>query len=174
MDVLPVHRADRVLLGIAREQDQDLGLQRIGVLKLVDEQVRQPLPECPPDLGVVAQQCPCFQQQIDEVERAFCRLERLIAIEARLQIDLQRGGQVGVRMPLEVAERVEQLLTRIPYGGPSLAAAIPRPAALVRLRELSVVMQIDQTSPRAPSRSFDGTSPPRMAAAQVRAGVMST
>ena len=76
------HRAPVADRGIARrEQQQDLGLQRIGVLELVDEQVREAQLKRGAHLRVIAHEIARRHQQVEEVERAVPRLRRLVAID---------------------------------------------------------------------------------------------
>ena len=55
---------------VGGEQQQDLGLQRIGVLELVHEDPLEAGLEAAPHLGVVADEIARAEQQIEEVERA--------------------------------------------------------------------------------------------------------
>ena len=82
----PVNRADAIGVRRAGQEHHDLGLQRVGILELVDEQVRQPFAERPPDLGIVAQQVTRAQQQVHEIQRAFGRLQGLVPLEAGAQV----------------------------------------------------------------------------------------
>ncbi len=51
-----------------REEQEDLRLQWIGVLKLINEEVREPLAEGPPHALVLAEQIARVEQQIQEIE----------------------------------------------------------------------------------------------------------
>ena len=82
------------------EQQQDLGLQRIGVLELVDEDVREARLEAAAHAGVAAHQVARLEQQIEEVERAGARLQRLRtsrSAPAQLALQRRREVRVGVR-----------------------------------------------------------------------------
>ena len=93
------------LVGIVGgEQQQDLGLQRIGVLELVDEDAREARLEAAPHAGVVAHQIARAEQQIEEVERAGARLELVVAVDRAAQLALQQRGEVGVRGHPELIE----------------------------------------------------------------------
>ncbi len=65
-DVLPPR-----LPGVGRrKQQQQLGLERIGILELVDEDPLEALLEMPPHLRIVPDQVARAEQQVEEVERA--------------------------------------------------------------------------------------------------------
>ena len=49
-----------------------------------------------------------FEQQVDEIERALCRLQLLVTFETALQVIAEMRGEIGVCARFEVAERVEQ------------------------------------------------------------------
>ena len=74
MNSLPGDGRDLAPVALGRivggEQQQDLGLQRIGVLELVDEQMREPRLKRSRTARVLAEQIARAQQQIDEIERA--------------------------------------------------------------------------------------------------------
>ena len=65
------------------EQQQDLRLQRIGVLELVDEDVREARVKPAADAGVAAHQVARLEQQVEEVERAGPRLQLLRSRRSR-------------------------------------------------------------------------------------------
>ena len=73
--------ARRVRGIVGGEQQEQLGLQRIGILEFVDEEVREALLKRRAHGGVIANQIPRPQQQIEEVERAEPRLRGLVAID---------------------------------------------------------------------------------------------
>ncbi|MYD86991.1 MAG: hypothetical protein F4Y14_12910 [Acidobacteria bacterium] len=83
------HLAPVALVGIARrQQQQDLGLQRIGVLELVHEDARIALLRVAADAVVVADQVPRLQQQIDEVEPTRLDLQPVVALDGIAQLRL--------------------------------------------------------------------------------------
>ena len=64
-----------VSLGIVgREEQQDFGLERIGVLELVDEEVREALLQLAPHAGVAANEIARLDQEVEEIEAAGLRL----------------------------------------------------------------------------------------------------
>ena len=71
---------------VGREQQQDLRLQRIGVLELVDEDLLEARLEAAPDLRVVAHEVARAEQQIEEVERAAPGLQLVVAIDGAAQV----------------------------------------------------------------------------------------
>ena len=95
---------------VGRQQQQDLGLNGIGVLELVDEnprELRLEMRAAPP--GRSLEQVARARQQIGEVERTGRVLELLIARGRLSQLLLQAGREVGVgRAPelLQIREEV--------------------------------------------------------------------
>jgi hypothetical protein len=68
LDVVPARRQP---VGVGGGEGEDeLDLERIGVLELVDDQHRPPLGQRPPDRGVAPQQVAGQHQQVVEVEAA--------------------------------------------------------------------------------------------------------
>jgi len=102
------HRRDLapvVLLRIrGREQQEDLGLERIGILEFVDEDVRESRLETAADAGVAGDQVAGFQQQIEEVERTGPGLQRFVAGDGARQLGLQRRREVRVGVEAELIE----------------------------------------------------------------------
>ena len=90
------------LLGILRsEQHQDLGLKRIRVLELVDEEMGEASLQVATHGCVVAEQVAGAQQQVDEVEAARVPLLALVVLHHRLQLGLKAGRQIGVGVDAE-------------------------------------------------------------------------
>ena len=81
---------------VGREQQQDLRLERIGVLELVDEDPLEARLESAPHLCVVAHEVARAEQQIEEVERAAASLQLVVAVDGAAQIALEQGGEVGI------------------------------------------------------------------------------
>ncbi len=100
---------------VRREQQQQLRLQRIGVLELVDEDAREALLEVPPHLAVVANQVARAEQQVEEVERAFARLERARSASTHAQqLAVQQRGEVGVgAQPGTSSSATQQRVARV-------------------------------------------------------------
>ena len=133
-DVLPA----RLVRIVRRQQQQQLGLQRIGVLELVDEDPREARLEVPPHVRVVAHQIARAQQQIEEVERAVARLQRSRTgrrTRAAPRAAAPRGRR---RLELELVERQHQPVARLEHLGARHALGVGRPAALARAPEVAV------------------------------------
>ena len=86
------------------EQEQQLGLERIGVLELVDEEMAPARLQAAAHARVVAHQVACPQQQIDEVETAGATLQPLVVLDQRPQVVAQQRCQLGARAAHEVVE----------------------------------------------------------------------
>ena len=84
------------------------------------------------------------QQQIEEVERALARLQRLVAVDASEQLLVQQRRQVGVGAQLEVVERRHQPVARLEHLRTRDALGVRRPAALPCALEVAVAPQLDE------------------------------
>ena len=111
VDVLPA----RLVRIARRQQQQQLRLQRIGVLELVHEDPLEPLLEVPPHRRVVAHEVARAQQQVEEVERALARLSASYSIDASEQLGVQQRRQVGVGAHLELVERQHERVARLQH-----------------------------------------------------------
>ena len=69
-----------------------LGLQWVGVLKLVDEDVREPLLQVRPHRSVIAQEITRSDEEVDEVQLADAPLEILVAFDGMPELPLQTGS----------------------------------------------------------------------------------
>src|SRR5207237_7126506 len=86
-DLAPV-----VFLGVLRrEQQEDLGLQRVGVLELVDKNMREALLEAAADAGIAAHQVARLEQQIQKVERSGPGLQYFVARNRASELLLERS-----------------------------------------------------------------------------------
>ena len=97
---------------VGREQQEQLGLQRVRVLELVDEQSGEPALEVFTNVGAVADQIARTQQQVEEVERAMRGLQPFVAVDASLQFLAEQRRQIGVGVGLERVELLQQRLMR--------------------------------------------------------------
>ena len=139
------HLAPVTLIGIARrQQQQDLGLQRIGVLELVDEDARVALLRVAADAVMVVDQVPRLQQQIDEVEAPRLDLQPVVALDGIAQLHLQVRRQVGVRHLREALQHVHHLRVPVQDLGPGDAAAVLGAGPPPRFREVPVRGQLDE------------------------------
>ena len=130
---------------VGREQQQDLGLERIGVLELVDEDPLELALQVPADRGVVANQIARARQQIAEIERAERRFELDVAIGGALQLLLKGGGKIGIRILLELLQVVEERVPGAEHLGAGDAGTVLVAGALPRPRQAAVAHEIDQT-----------------------------
>ena len=110
-------------VGLARivggEEQEDLGLQRIGVLELVDEDALEAALEALAHAPVVAHQVARDEQQIEKIERAVLRLHLAIALQRARELLLQERREVGVgghaelvEPPAQVGDRAQHLVAR--------------------------------------------------------------
>jgi hypothetical protein len=86
------------------QEQQDLGLQRVGVLELVDEEVAEALLEPRPHLRVVAHQIARPQQQVEEVEATAATLALLVVGEHGEQLLAQQRREVRLAARHEPVE----------------------------------------------------------------------
>ncbi len=103
------------------QEQEDLGLQRIGVLKLVDQDMSEPPLELAPNGLVVADEIACEEQQIEKVELARAPLQHVVRRDERTEIFAQTRGEVRVRVHEKSIERV---LRRLPLGEHGLAREV--------------------------------------------------
>jgi len=86
---LRANRAPVAFRGVVGgKQQEDLRLQRIGVLELVDEQVSEATLEVGAHGRDVAQEIARAHQQVDEVERAGIAFELFVTVERAAQLDV--------------------------------------------------------------------------------------
>ena len=83
---LPPIRGSRIVGG---QQQQDFGLQRIGILKLINKQALEPLLKAPSHLRVVSNQIASLEKQVKKVERAGLGLCLLILLRTRAKLVVQ-------------------------------------------------------------------------------------
>ncbi len=76
---------------------EDLGLQRIGVLELVNEDMREARLELGSNGERSRRASSRLEQQIEEVELAELPLDAVVLSDERLEIVVQARGEVGVR-----------------------------------------------------------------------------
>src|SRR4030095_9228008 len=86
------------------EKKQQLSLERIGVLKLVDEEMRPACLEAAAHGGVVAHQVARAQQEVGEVETPRACLRALVVLDQRPQVVAQQRREVGAGAADEVVE----------------------------------------------------------------------
>src|SRR5579885_1777413 len=89
---------------VRRQQEEQLHLERVRVLELVDEEVREAGLQLAADGGIVAHEVARAQQEVEEVEAAGARLERLVGCDHLPQRIAQPRGEVGLGVPHEGLE----------------------------------------------------------------------
>ncbi|MFN7977839.1 MAG: hypothetical protein U0P30_06855 [Vicinamibacterales bacterium] len=95
-------------VAIGRQAHQQLGLQWIGILELVDQQVAEALLEIAAHVGVVAHEIACPDQQVEEVEGAGARLPLLVDLHGVAERLVHQRRQVGIRRVAELDQLVDQ------------------------------------------------------------------
>ena len=131
---------------VGGEQQQDLGLQRIGVLELIDEHPLEAALKAGADLRVVADQVARAEQQVEEVERAGVRLQLLVALERGPQFGLEPRGEIRVGVHPELIETRAQLADGRPHAVARHAVAVGAAPSLTRVGQHAIARQIDEAS----------------------------
>ncbi len=135
-------------VGLARivggEQQQDLGLQRIGVLELVDEDALEAALEALAHAPVVAHQVACDEQQIEKIERAVLRLHLAIALQRARELLLQERREVGVGGHAELVEPAAQVGDGAQHLVARHALTERRAAPMLDVREHAIARQVDE------------------------------
>ena len=125
---LPGNRPDPApirLPGVVRRQEhQNLGLERVGVLELVDEDVAELFLEIPADRRPVPDQVPGLDQQVHEVEPAQLFLEGLMERGHLKQFLPEQRRQVGVGAPFEIVQFPKQVFPRLHDHGPGQTRSV--------------------------------------------------
>ena len=129
-------------VGRGQEQD-DLGLERVGVLELVDEDALKSRLEIAAHLVNVAHEVPRAQQQIEEVERASAHLQLLISLDAAAQLVAQQRRKIRIRVHREAVKCIQQRLVCGVHVRPRNALAEGRAVAFPRAAEITIPTQID-------------------------------
>ena len=128
MNSLPAIGRTSPVIGLGRivggEQQQDLRLDRIGVLELVDEDARELRLQVACARRVVRDQIARPGQQVGEVERAGRGLSCLVAVGRSRQLLLQQCGEIGVGVLPELLQVGEQLVARGEHVGPRRGPAV--------------------------------------------------
>jgi hypothetical protein len=116
--------APGALLGIVGgEQQQDLGLQRIGVLELVDEEVGEARLIAAADRRIGDDEVARADQQVHEVEHARALLGRLVGVDHGTQLLAQAGREIGIG---GLEHRIESGLGGVAARGPRRARRLRR------------------------------------------------
>ncbi len=106
------------LLRLAGQAPGDLHLHDVGVLHLVDEDMGEPGTQRAPRLGMVSQEGPRSQEQLEVVDGRALAHHPLVLLDQRAERLLELGSQLGPR----ALRPLPQLLSdRIAVGGHVLA-----------------------------------------------------
>ena len=139
----------RLGLVVGREQQQDLGLQRVGVLELVDEDVGEALLEASPDHRVAADEVAGAHQQIEEIQDSRRVFQAFVSRRRPAELTLQQRREVGIGIHPELIQARSQLLHRAQHLVSPHALLVEGAAAVADVSEHAVARQIDQ--PRFPA-----------------------
>ena len=127
-----------------RQQHDDLGLQRIGVLKLVDKDALEALLKARSHDRVVSDQSSRLHEQIEEIERAGSALGRLVRVDAASKLPVKQPREIGVGILLEARKRLHQLFARLPHVFAQDTLPVKLAAALPALLEIAVADELDE------------------------------
>ena len=98
---------------VGGDEQQDLSLQRIGVLELVHQHVGEAAGQLGANGGVVPHQVARAQEQVEEIQASRALLQGLIGLAERPQLLAQTGGDVRIAA---VEEGLQLRLRCIPPG----------------------------------------------------------
>ena len=129
---------------VGREQQEDLRLERIGVLELVDEDPLEARLESAPHLRVVAHEVARAEQQIEEVERPASRLQLVVAVDGAAEVALEQGGEVGIGGQPELIETRLERHTGLKHAVARDAVRIGGPTSRLRVGERPILREIDE------------------------------
>ena len=141
------------------EQQEQLRLQRIGVLELVHEDPPESRLEMAANAGVVPNEIARPQQQIEEIQCALSCFQPLVVVNAAEEFGVQCRSEIGVGPHLEVGKRLHQRLAGRQYAGPAHPLRIGRPAALARALEIPVAPELNQQRLDPVQVAFGGRTP---------------
>src|SRR5439155_13454171 len=127
-----MHALPERLVGIGRdEQEQDLGLQEVRVLKLVDEVVREALLKLDPNV-LPENQISSPHEQVEKVEPAMTAFHLFVRIQRSHELGLKQGGEVGVGASRECLNGLDQFGVGVQDRGPVDGRAVARRSATAR------------------------------------------
>ena len=129
---------------VVGQEQEDLRLNRIGVLKLVDEDPRELLLQVMADAVVGPDEIPRARQQVGEIERAGRFLERLITRRRAGELLLQARRKIGIRVLSELLEVAQQRVVRSQHVRARGVLAELVADSLPRAREAAIARQIDE------------------------------
>ncbi len=130
---------------VGGEEQQDVRLNRIGILELVDEDAAEFCLQMAPDGFVRRDQIACVREEIDEVERARGRLQLPVTRGGSGQFLLQTDCKVGVGVLLELLQFGEERVA----CGQHVASIRVLPelvtTAFACARQAAIAHEIDET-----------------------------
>ena len=124
------------------QQQQNLGLQRIGVLELIDEDSFEALLKARPHLRIIPDEISCLEQKVEKVESAGLGFCGFIRNHTVAQIAAQRGGEIGIGIGLKIGQSVLQAFPRLPDIVAENAAAIILAAAFARVFKIPIMARV--------------------------------
>ena len=130
---------DRGVVG--GEEQEQLGLERIGVLELVDEDALEALLERGAHRGDAPDHVARLHQEIDEVEAPRPLLEQLVAPGGAGELALEQRREIGVGGHGERGERLEELAQLALELGADDALAVHLAGALAVAGEIAIARQ---------------------------------
>ena len=92
---------------VGGKQQQDFSLQRIGVLKFIDEDVRETILQIAADIGFVTHQIAREQEQIYKIQFAGAAFQSIVMKDKIPHFTAQNGRQIGVGGLLEGFQLIE-------------------------------------------------------------------
>ena len=92
----------RLVRIIRSEKQENLGLQRISILKLVHKDVLELVLQVFADPAVLDQEITDLEKEVDKIQFAARPLHFVIALEQLFHFGLQQGRQVSVSLVLEI------------------------------------------------------------------------
>ena len=132
----------------SRQQQQDLGLERIGVLELVDEDARVALLRGGAHCIVAADQVSRPEQEVDEVKAPRFGLRPVVTrdrpSELLSELLLEQRREIGIRHLPEALEHGDDALVLLEDVRAGEAFPVLRAEPLARAPELAVRGQLDE------------------------------
>ena len=105
------HRPPFALTGIiGRQENENLGLHRIGILELIHEYMAEAILEQAANIGIVADQISSSNQQVHKVDFSRPNLQVLVNLDQVLHFRMQQRGQIRIRTFNEKIQRIDRPL----------------------------------------------------------------
>ncbi len=129
---------------VGREEQHDVRLHRVGILKFVHEDPREFLLQVVPDGGVGPEQVQGARQQVGEIERPRRFLQRLVPRRGACELLLEGCREIGISPPSKFLEIGDEPVARGEHRRPQDVPAVLVAAPLSRAGEPAIPSQIDQ------------------------------